>query len=70
MTSEKQIAANRRNAMKSTGPKTREGKAASTSNSLKHGLSAQRIVVSGEDPDEFERLIRQLEHELEPVGYP
>jgi hypothetical protein len=38
MTSEKQIQANRRNARKSTGPKTPEGKDAVRLNANKHGL--------------------------------
>jgi hypothetical protein len=39
MASEKQIAANRANAMRSTGPKTRAGKLASSRNAYRHGLS-------------------------------
>jgi hypothetical protein len=39
MASEKQIAANRRNAMRSTGPKSRLGKFRSSRNALRHGFS-------------------------------
>jgi hypothetical protein len=42
-TTEAQINANRENAQKSTGPRTAEGKAASSRNGLKHGLRAVRI---------------------------
>lgn len=40
MASEKQIAANRRNATRSTGPRTLSGKARSRTNALRHGLAA------------------------------
>ena len=56
MTSQKQIAANRRNAAKSTGPKTAEGKQVTRLNALKHGLQAEHVVIPGEDPEEFEAL--------------
>jgi hypothetical protein len=45
-----QIAANRANAQKSTGPRTAEGKAASRLNALKHGLDAESLIIPGEDP--------------------
>src|SRR5205807_417954 len=46
----KQIEANRRNALKSTGPKTPGGKAAVRLNALRHGLRAHAVVLPGENP--------------------
>jgi hypothetical protein len=48
MTSDKKAEANRRNALKSTGPKTPGGKAAVRLNALKHGLLSQDILLPGE----------------------
>ena len=67
MATNQQIAANRANAQKSTGPKTPEGRAAVSLNSLKHGLSAKTIVVMGEDPKEFEALWESLLAEHQPA---
>src|SRR5438128_266986 len=61
-----QIDANRRNALKSTGPKTPEGKAAVSMNSLRHGLRARTVVLPGENREEFNRLCDDLEREWEP----
>src|ERR1700684_3915605 len=62
----KQTEANRRNALKSTGPKTPEGKAAVTMNALRHGLRARSVVLPGEDRDEFQQLCADLEFEWQP----
>ncbi len=62
----KQIDANRRNALRSTGPRTPEGKAASSMNSLRHGLRARTVVLPGEDGDEFHQLCDDLEVEWQP----
>ena len=56
MTSQKQIEANRRNAQKSSGPKTIQGRSISRMNALKHGLLAEQVVVPGEDFEEFATL--------------
>ena len=43
----KQIAANRRNAQKSTGPQTPAGRAVSKMNALKHGILSKEVLVRG-----------------------
>jgi hypothetical protein len=68
MTSERQKAANRANALHSTGPKTQEGKAVVRLNALRHGLLARDVVLPGEDADAFEDLLNQVRAELSPVG--
>jgi len=66
MASAKQIAANRRNAQSSTGPKSKTGKDISRRNALKHGLTAETVVIGGEDPAEFETLRDRLFQEYCP----
>ena len=53
MASEKQMLANQKNALKSTGPKTAKGKALAKRNSRKHGLWAKDVVITeGEGAEE------------------
>ena len=60
----RQIAANRQNALKSTGPRTEEGKEASRQNALKHGLTGGGVVIPGEDEHEVTIRVARLEAEL------
>ena len=68
----RKIEANRRNAQKSTGPKTAAGRAASKMNALKHGMLAETVVVSGhklrESTQDFKKLCAEFYAELQPVG--
>ena len=59
--------ANRQNAQLSTGPRTAEGKLASSRNSLKHGLASAVPIIPGEDPAEFETLRAALLREHQPA---
>ena len=56
------------NALKSTGPKTPEGKAAVRLNALKHGLLSQEILLPGEDEEALRELGERLRDELQPAG--
>jgi hypothetical protein len=62
----KQIEANRRNAAKSTGPRTADGKAASRSNAMKHGVLSSVVVAENEDRDAFDTLCQGLFSEFQP----
>ena len=63
-----QITACVANAQHSTGPRSLEGKAASSRNSLKFGLYAQAEVLPGENAAEFDQLRHDFEQEFRPVG--
>ena len=62
----KQIEANRRNALKSTGPKTAAGKAVVRLNPLRHGLRANDTILPDEDPEAFHQLLDDLDAEWQP----
>ena len=55
-----QLLANRNNAALSTGPRTPDGKAASSRNATKHGLSSAFRVLAHENQEEFDQLIQDL----------
>src|SRR5664279_165212 len=54
MSSLKQIKANRRNALKSTGPTTPEGKERSRCDAVRHGLTAETVIAALEDATDYQ----------------
>src|ERR1700683_695317 len=70
MSSAAQIAANRANALYSTGPCTEEGKAKTSKNATRHGLCAGIALMADESEAkaEFEQLHADLREEHQPVG--
>ena len=63
-----QIEANRRNAQKSSGPKTEKGKARVRCNALKHGMTAVTTMpgLTHEDPDQLREKTLRLISDLQP----
>ena len=59
MATERQIAANRRNARRSTGPRSAAGRKRSSRNSLRHGLAAG-VATTAERLNHIERLARKI----------
>src|SRR5688572_22268844 len=57
---------NRQNCLKSTGPKTKAGKAIAKTNRLRHGLRANPASFDGEDGRQFSALLRRLIQEIRP----
>ena len=62
----KQIAANRRNALKSTGPTSQEGKKQSRRNALKHGLAGTGLILPHEETTAVEERMAQWHSSLKP----
>jgi hypothetical protein len=59
---------NQANAKHSTGPKTKAGKKKSSLNALRHGLTAQLVVMPTEDVDAYVRHLASFNDEYRPVG--
>src|SRR3954447_10341148 len=68
MATAKQIEANRRNAQKSTGPKTEDGKQRTRLNALKHGLGAIHVPLPHEDPNEYTYILTGLMETYQPAN--
>jgi hypothetical protein len=56
VSTQSQTDANRRNSQKSTGPRSVEGKAASSMNALQTGINAKREIIRGESAEELQAL--------------
>jgi hypothetical protein len=68
MATAKQLIANRRNARKSTGPKTPQGKAVVRLNAVTHGLLSREVLLPEEDESALVELDKHLRAHLQPVG--
>ena len=61
-----QLAANRANALRSTGPRSVEGKSVSRFNALQHGVDAASPVIPGEDPAQYQTLATEYQDRFQP----
>ena len=68
---QEKLEANRKNAQRSTGPRTPDGKLASSLNALKHGILAKEVIGSGailgESLEDFESLLAGLVEAYKPI---
>ena len=64
--SARRIAANRRNAKRSTGPRTVAGKKRASRNAIKHGLCSPCACLPGECSATYATFCREIEEELQP----
>jgi hypothetical protein len=63
-----QLAANRANALHSTGPRTPAGLATSSKNAVKSGLTGRTVLLPSDDREEYAQFLGNFERELAPVG--
>ena len=66
--SEAQREASRTNGAQSQGPRTPEGKARSSQNAIKHGIYSTRVVLTNENPAEYQAMLDSYIAEWRPVG--
>jgi hypothetical protein len=70
MTAAARATINRENAQSSTGPRTEEGKRASSRNSIRHGLTSTQIVMPGEDAAAYEEMRQGMQDSYCPANEP
>lgn len=68
MASEKQIQADQQNALKSSGPKSAEGKRTVSGNRITHGILSKKLLLAVESAEEYQALLDGLTADLSPVG--
>lgn len=68
MASHKQIIANQRNALKSTGPRTGQGKAIVCQNAKTHGILSQEVLIDENESVSFDDFSSRIYHQLNPLG--
>jgi hypothetical protein len=68
MSTDSQTRANRANALLSTGPTTPEGKAKSSLNAVKTGLTGRTVLLPGDDVEVYEAHMERFRSEHQPVG--
>ena len=70
MSSAAQFNANAQNAQSSTGPRTEEGKARSSQNAIKHGLTSNKaLLLPDEDEEEFRQFEANLKYTYAPANH-
>jgi hypothetical protein len=62
------LAANAANSQHSTGPTTEAGKARSSQNATKHGLSAREVIIAPGEHEEFQQLLTDFKIDIKPQG--
>jgi hypothetical protein len=68
MTTSRQLEANRANAQLSTGPRTGEGKTASSRNARSHGLCSRQLYIPAGERPAFDEMFESLHAEILPRG--
>jgi len=68
MSSAAQVAANQANAQLSTGPQTVEGKAKSSRNALKTGLTGRTIMLAKDQAEVYEQHVLNYALQFDPQG--